>query len=120
MDGCSRQNPAYRSAKGEGLRGSGGPPYGLRGRSVPPLAPRSAEIAKIVLALTVGLATTTARCEHVFAQMIVCVLIPRFELVVAAGGRQQLAAGPVALAPETGREQLIGEVSAAAEAQVGR
>ena len=48
--------------------------------------------------------------------MIVCVLIPRFELAVAAGGRQQLAAGPVALAPETGREQLIGEVSAAAEA----
>jgi protein ImuB len=48
--------------------------------------------------------------------MIVCVLIPRFELAVAAGGRQHLAAGPVALAPETGREQLIGEVSAAAEA----
>src|SRR4051812_25348250 len=48
--------------------------------------------------------------------MIVCLLIPRFELAVAAGGRQQLAAGPVALAPETGREQLIGEVSAAAEA----
>jgi protein ImuB len=48
--------------------------------------------------------------------MIVCVLIPRFELAVAAGGRQHLAAGPLALAPETGREQLIGEVSAAAEA----
>jgi protein ImuB len=48
--------------------------------------------------------------------MIVCVLIPRFELAVAAGGREALAAGPVALAPETGREQLIGEASAAAEA----
>src|SRR4051794_8000896 len=48
--------------------------------------------------------------------MIVCVLIPRFELAVAAGGRQHLASGPVALAPETGREQLIGEASAAAEA----
>src|SRR4051812_49772757 len=48
--------------------------------------------------------------------MIVCLLIPRFELAVAAGGRQQLASGPVALAPESGREQLIGEVSAAAEA----
>jgi protein ImuB len=48
--------------------------------------------------------------------MIVCVLIPRFELAVAAGGRERLAAGPVALAPETGREQLIGEASAAAEA----
>jgi nucleotidyltransferase/DNA polymerase involved in DNA repair len=48
--------------------------------------------------------------------MIVCVLIPRFELAIAAGGREVLASGPVALAPEAGREQLIGEVSAAAEA----
>ena len=47
--------------------------------------------------------------------MIVCVLIPRFELAVAAGGREVLAAGPVALAPEAGREQFIGQVSAAAE-----
>jgi protein ImuB len=47
--------------------------------------------------------------------VIVCALIPRFELSVAAGGREALAAGPVALAPEAGREQLIGEVSAAAE-----
>jgi protein ImuB len=48
--------------------------------------------------------------------LIVCVLIPRFELAVAAGGREALASGPVALAPEIGREQLIGESSAAAEA----
>jgi len=48
--------------------------------------------------------------------LIVCALIPRFELAAAAGGREALAAGPVALAPEAGREQLIGEVSAAAEA----
>jgi protein ImuB len=48
--------------------------------------------------------------------MIVCVMIPRFELAIAAGGRETLASGPVALAPEAGREQLIGEVSAAAEA----
>ena len=48
--------------------------------------------------------------------LIVCALIPRFELAVAAGGREVLAAGPVALAPEAGREQFIGEVSAAAEA----
>jgi protein ImuB len=47
--------------------------------------------------------------------LIVCILIPRFELAVAAGGREVLAAGPVALAPEAGREQLIGETSAAAE-----
>jgi len=60
-------------------------------------------------------ATAAPRCEHVFA-LIVCVLIPRFELVVAAGGREALAEGPVALAPEPGREQLIGEVSAQAEA----
>jgi protein ImuB len=49
-------------------------------------------------------------------RLIVCILIPRFELAVAAGGREALAAGPVALAPEPGREQLIGQVSAAAEA----
>src|SRR5262245_17057783 len=48
--------------------------------------------------------------------MIVCVLLPRFELAVAAGSRDALAAGPLALAPEIGREPLIGETSAAAEA----
>jgi protein ImuB len=53
-------------------------------------------------------------CEHTF--VIVCILLPRFALSVAAGGREALAAGPIALAPEAGREQLIGEASAAAEA----
>jgi protein ImuB len=48
--------------------------------------------------------------------MVVCLLLPRFSLAVAAGGREALAAGPIALAPELGREQLIGEASAAAEA----
>jgi len=48
--------------------------------------------------------------------VIVCVLLPRFSLAVAVAGRDALAAGPVALAPEPGREQFIGEVSAAAEA----
>jgi protein ImuB len=48
--------------------------------------------------------------------VIVCVLLPRFALAVAAGGRDVLAAGPVALAPESGRDQFIGESSAAAEA----
>jgi protein ImuB len=48
--------------------------------------------------------------------MIVCVLLPRFELVIAAGGRKALVAlGPAALAPEPGREQFVGEVSRAAE-----
>lgn len=35
---------------------------------------------------------------------------------MAAGGREALAAGPLAFAPEIGREPLIGETSAAAEA----
>src|SRR3954471_19916334 len=48
--------------------------------------------------------------------MVVAVLLPRFELVIAAGGREILARGPAALAPEPGREQRVGEVSASAEA----
>lgn len=47
---------------------------------------------------------------------IVCVLLPRFELVVACGDREALLRHPTALAPEPGREQLVGEVSRAAEA----
>jgi protein ImuB len=58
----------------------------------------------------------TAEGANICSTVIVSVLLPRFELVVAAGGRGALAEGPVALAPEPGREQLIGEVSAAAEA----
>src|SRR6266480_4953707 len=46
---------------------------------------------------------------------VVCVLLPRFELVVAAAAREALLSGPAALAPEPGREQFVGEVSAAAE-----
>ncbi|HEV2813457.1 MAG TPA: hypothetical protein VGW10_09420 [Solirubrobacteraceae bacterium] len=48
--------------------------------------------------------------------MIVCVLLPRFALTVAAADREQLLREPAALAPEPGREQLVGEVSPAAEA----
>ena len=48
--------------------------------------------------------------------MVVCVLIPRFALLAAVGDRRALLSEPVALAPEAGREQMIGEVSAAAEA----
>jgi protein ImuB len=47
--------------------------------------------------------------------MVVCVLYPRFALVAALGDRQALLAEPVALAPEPGAPQLVGEVSAAAE-----
>jgi protein ImuB len=52
----------------------------------------------------------------VFVSSIVCVMLPRFELAVAAGRREALLEGPAALAPEPGREQLVGEVSRAAEA----
>jgi protein ImuB len=48
--------------------------------------------------------------------MVVCVLIPRFSLIAAVGDRRALLAEPVALAPEAGREQRVGEVSARAEA----
>ncbi len=48
--------------------------------------------------------------------MIVCVLLERFELVVATGGRAKLLGEPAALAPEPGRELFVGEVSHAAEA----
>lgn len=52
-------------------------------------------------------------CVRVY---VVCVLLPRFALVIAAGGRRRLAGRPAALAPQPGRGQVIGEVSAAAEA----
>jgi protein ImuB len=55
-------------------------------------------------------------CEHVFVHVIVAVLLPRFALSVAAGGREELMGQPAALAPEPGREAMIGEVSPAAEA----
>jgi protein ImuB len=48
--------------------------------------------------------------------MIVCVLIPRFALTTAVGDRAELLQSPVALAPEPGGAQQIGEVSLAAEA----
>src|SRR3954463_16758182 len=43
-------------------------------------------------------------------------MLPRFELAVAAGGREALLKGPAALAPEQGREQLGRDVSQAPEA----
>jgi protein ImuB len=48
-------------------------------------------------------------------KLITCVLLPRFELVVAAGGRNELLGVPAAIAPEPGSQQ-IGAVSATAEA----
>ena len=48
--------------------------------------------------------------------MIVCVLIPRFQLTIATGDRAELLQRPAALAPELGGAQQVGEVSLAAEA----
>jgi protein ImuB len=48
--------------------------------------------------------------------MIVCVLVPRFALSTALGDRAELLQSPVALAPEPGGTQQVGEVSLAAEA----
>jgi len=50
------------------------------------------------------------------SSVILCVLLPRFALTVASGGSEALMTGPSALAPEPGREQFVGEVSAGAEA----
>jgi len=51
-----------------------------------------------------------------YVRVIVCVLIPRFALTTAAGDRRELLQAPVALAPEPGGAQQVGEVSLAAEA----
>src|SRR4051812_5934450 len=49
--------------------------------------------------------------------MVVCVLLNRLPLIAALGGaRRELIGEPVALAPEAGREQRVGDVSPAAEA----
>jgi protein ImuB len=48
--------------------------------------------------------------------MVVCVYLPRFELVVAAGGAEALAGAALAVAPLVGAEQRVGDVSGAAEA----
>jgi protein ImuB len=49
--------------------------------------------------------------------MIVCVYLPRFELALTAGGARALVGRALAVAPPTGYEQRLGEVSGAAEAQ---
>jgi protein ImuB len=48
--------------------------------------------------------------------MVVCVHLPRFELVLAAGGARALVGRALAIAPPSGSEQRLGEVSGAAEA----
>jgi protein ImuB len=49
--------------------------------------------------------------------MVVCFHVPRFELVLAAGGAGALAGRALAIAPLPGCEQSVGEVSGAAEAR---
>jgi protein ImuB len=48
--------------------------------------------------------------------MIACALIPRFELRAALAGRREMMARPVAIAPDPGGVQVIGDASGAAEA----
>jgi protein ImuB len=48
--------------------------------------------------------------------MVVCAHLPRFELVVAAGGPEALAGRALAVAPLPGGQACVGEVSGAAEA----
>jgi protein ImuB len=48
--------------------------------------------------------------------MIACALIPRLSLTSALGDRREMLRGPVAVAPEPGGPQVIGEASGAAEA----
>ena len=76
MDGCPRQNPAYRRTKG---RASLAGPFLLQG-------------------LISG-----RRYANIRSLMVVAVILPRFSLAIAAGGRAALAEGPLALAPEPGR-----------------
>jgi protein ImuB len=49
--------------------------------------------------------------------MVVCVYLPRFELVLAAGGARALVGQPLAIAPLPSSEQRVGEASGAAEAR---
>ena len=48
--------------------------------------------------------------------MVACISMPRFALTTALGGRKELLREAVALSPEPDREQVVGEVSGAAEA----
>jgi protein ImuB len=52
----------------------------------------------------------------VFVFVIGCVLIPRFALVAALSDRAEMLGKPVALAPQPGGPQVVGQASGAAEA----
>lgn len=55
-------------------------------------------------------------CSYMAVSTVVCVLIPRLQLTVAAGDRTELLGVPAALAPEPGAVQQVGEVTPAAGA----
>jgi protein ImuB len=46
---------------------------------------------------------------------VACAIVPRFQLLAAIGDSREILGKPVALAPEPGAAQLVGEVSAPAE-----
>src|SRR6266511_2574081 len=48
--------------------------------------------------------------------IVACALIPRFALLATLGDRKALLSRPIALAPEPGGPQVIGETSGPAEA----
>jgi protein ImuB len=54
--------------------------------------------------------------SHVSTSLVICALLPRLQLTVAAGDRTELLRVPAALAPEPGGLQQVGEVSPAAGA----
>lgn len=48
--------------------------------------------------------------------LVACASLPRFELVAAVGERSELLSRPIALAPEAGGAQIVGDISGAAGA----
>src|SRR5947209_5388280 len=93
---CASEDDAYTS-----------PFCGVLGPQMPPC--RSGLYRRLIGSGRPGRLRTSVR-------MIVCVLFPRFQLNVAVGDRRGLLQEPVALAPEPGGVQQVGEVSLAAEA----
>src|SRR4051794_12418984 len=74
-------------------------------------------IATPVLTAEDHTCTRSGHYANMCSIMVVCVLLKRLSLIAALGGaRRELIGEPVALAPEPGREQRVGDVSPAAEA----
>src|SRR6266545_4858539 len=54
--------------------------------------------------------TSGVTCTNMCSIVVACALIPRFALLAALGERRELLAQAVALAPEPGGPQVVGEV----------